>query len=709
MHPAGAINRTYARIEDLPTRRPLLVHGSAYLLITLLHLAAVAQMRFPTVFYDEGTYLGYARYLAGVQHSLNMAGGAPGAHFGYPLLLVPAFSLASTFYAQYHLVLIINALLMASSYLSLYFLLSRLTRLQELPCVAIASITCLYPSFLLFSNFVIADNAFVPLYLLVLVALYLLVQTETYWASILLGVSAGLAYMVHNRGGSVLAAAAVFVIVLGIRRRLAFPACAVALVLMAGFYFATDWGIAAIGAANGTPIPPASSIVRQLLSGPGLGAFFLVLTGEIVYLCQATFCLYFAGWWLLWETAVERPRHAASIVIGFVAVTAIPIGVGAALFISTQDPYSRPDHILMGRYNEGTLPIVLAFALVLLYQAAQDTRRRRVLVWWIVGTVVVLAVGTLVVAPFLHNLGMCTINSLGNMALIWIVHSSDLGRASLLVIPLTGAVLLAMRTRCWAGPALAAVLFVIVGWYVFSREYSQRFIEPGSNSAHLAGLLARVGTSTDSVSYDMTVWSPFFYGTYQLLAPERFTQFRSDHGETPRSAVVIAGKKWKDATRLGYLFVDSETVVDNALWVNSPDLVKRAIGNRSFLGLEVGSVAVSGVETTGVHGEEGSGDSRMRWTDGHAKILVPIGTNETVGRISIELLAFAKTRTNLSVDGVERMTLDVGPGPVSRMLVLQPRPAGRVLSIWIESATFVPGGQDPRTLGVQIRSLKILP
>lgn len=221
-------------------------------------------------------------------------------------------------------------------------------------------------------------------------------------------------------------------------------------------------------------------------------------------------------------------------------------------------------------------------------------------------------------------------------------------------------------------------------------------------------LLQKLGKSADIVSYDMSVWNPFFYSTYQLLAPERFVQFRSEKGETPRSDLVIAGKKWKDAARLGYLFVDSESMIDNALWVNSPDLLNRAIGNKSFLGMELGSALVPGVLTEGVYGQECTGTDCMRWTDGHAKLSVSIGRNETASKISVHLLAFEKTKTRLLIDGAEREALEVGPGRTSRTLVLEPAASGRTLSIGIESATFVPGPGD-RTLGVQIRSIKVLP
>jgi hypothetical protein len=507
----------------------------------------------------------------------------------------------------------------------------------------------------------------------------------------------------------VVAVAAVFLILLSIRKRLPYTLAGISLLPMVTFYFASTHAIAVVGTANGTPPPPFGLVARQLITGGWLEGFLLVLIGQVVYLCQTTFCLYFAGWRLLWATALKRPREAGSLVIQFIAVTAIPIGIGAAVFISGQDPYDRPDHMLIGRYNEGTIAIVLAFALVLVYEAARDQSRRRTLGWWVGGTGAVLCLGTLVVMPFMRNVGICSINSLGNWAFIRILRTADISRVSLVVLPVAAGVLMAARLRPWMGPALVALLFLLSGVYTFTVYFSQRGFAPTQTPVRLAPILRRVGTIDDTVSYDMSHWNAFLYSTYQLLAPERFVQFRSDQRETPGSPIVIAGRQWQDAARLGYLPVDGETIYDNVLWVKSPELLKRVIGDRSFLGVEVGNVATPGILTEGLYGEECSGNDCMRWTDGHARILVPIKRQENAAKLSVSLLAFEKTPTRLLIDDKGMTTFDVGPGLVSRTIMLNPPASGRVLSIGVDSATFTPGRADSRRLGVQIRSVRVLP
>jgi len=142
---------------------------------------------------------------------------------------------------------------------------------------------------------------------------------------------------------------------------------------------------------------------------------------------------------------------------------------------------------------------------------------------------------------------------------------------------------------------------------------------------------------------------------------------------------------------------------------NATELQKPLAGNPSFLGIEIGSAVVPGVSTKGLHREENAGGTRLRWTDGDAKILVPVPSNELARKVAIVLYALTNTKMSLLLDDTEVMTLDVAPGLVSQTLPLNPPVSGRVLSIGVKSATFVPGPQDTRTLGVQIRSVRLLP
>jgi hypothetical protein len=556
------------------SRQPLVLHGSAYALLAGIHWSLVWCMRYPTIFYDEAIYLGFARYFAGVSHVLNLTGGASG-HFGYALLLAPAFKLAPGFHEQYLLALCINGLLMSTSYLSLYYLISRMTVLPRNAAIAIAFATCLYPSFFLFSKFVVTENAFVPVFLLVPVSLLRLLEGPTIGKAALAGGAAGAAYVVHSRGSSVLLGGAVLLVVLVLLRRMPWHLAALALAIMAGAYTLTNrenLRLLDLG-YSGTGLPQSGAALAYLKSPSGRYAAFEVLAGEIVYLLQATYCLFFAGWagmivqaWRLPGRASRGSRIAVTV---FLVAAGISIACGAAIFIGSQDPFHRADHLLIGRYNEGAAAIFIAFALALVWRAASDRGARWLLIQCYAAGAVTLVCLTLVLPAHPERLAISSVNSLANVPLIQLVGGTDLRRATLAALAISACLILVFLYKRLLAIGFLAALFLLSGLRTFGLAYSQRMLPWNARPTRLAGVIARSG-ATGTVDYDMSAWSPSCYASYQLELPgARFDQFRSAQGGTPKSGVVIAGEQWKDGPRLGFTKVDHESSADQALWVRA--------------------------------------------------------------------------------------------------------------------------------------------
>jgi hypothetical protein len=667
-------------------------------------------MRFPTVFYDECLYFSYARYFAGVSHLPNLQGGASG-HFGYAMSLVPVFWLTHSFYRQYQLILVINSFFISSSYFCLYFLLSKLADVPRRACMAIAFFTCLYPSFLLFSNSVITENALVPVTLLIPVALLLLIERPTMGRALLMGVSVGMAYLIHARSVILVLTTAVLLLSMAVVRRLRWHVAATALVTMAYFYIFTQVGykhLSELVGGNQARIVPT---LAHLVSARGVQEFLMVFVGQGVYLLQTTYCLYFAGWAYLWLVAWRTPQSsgaARKIVCGFLFATSLAVAVISAIFISQLDPYSRVDHLLIGRYNEGPAAVFIAFSLAFAYSTAGNVLRRRVFWKCMMAGALVLVAGTLVVSPFVQRLGMCSINALANVAMVLVTGSRDLTRVTLLVLLMSAASAFAMRRwRQW-GIALVPILFFLSGAYTFMRCYSQRGTPPGGHPTVLASRIAGAG-GVATVSYDMAAWNAFSYSSYQLLLPNtRFVQFHGDRGEEPKSAVVIASASWKDGTRLGYARVDRESGFDQAIWASSPALLAKIAGSRSFVNTEVGSLIIPGIQTEGLDPVEGDGTTRYRWTNGNAKIRVPLQPQERASRLYADFSAFEKTKTVVSVNGAKVLITDVGPGHFFRAVALTGTEKGGTINIEIRSDTFRAPPPNVRTLGVEVHSIKVL-
>jgi hypothetical protein len=695
-------------------QRALVWHGSLYATLVLLHLAGASFMRYPRSFYDECTYLGFARYFAGVSHVPNLTGGASG-HFGYALFLVPAFLVAQAFYHQYHAALAINAFLLSSSYFSLYFLLSKLADISRTAAMTIAFVTCLYPSFLIFSNIIATENAFIPVFLLIPVSLLILIEKQTLASSVFAGGAVGATYMVHSRGISVLLGATLLLVLLASMRRLSWLRVALALLIIAGAYLLTGRVNARLSdlGFSGHGLPSGGPALAQLQTGAGLHAFAMVFLGQLVYLLQATYCLYFAGWtYLFVKSRTGRDsadRTARFSVSALLLATGLAIAVGSAIFIAPQDPFHRANHLLIGRYNEGIGAVFIAFSLALVWVSVSDRDARRLLVKSVLAGAIVLTACTFAVSPYVIDLTVCSMNSLANMPMIWLSGGNNLTRATLITLLVSCVLALVYYFKRQWSIALVAVLFVAGALSIFRENYSQRLVPAGTHPAVLSARITSPLLKASTVSYDMAVWSAFYYASYQLLAPRlHFLQFNSERGESPTSPVVIASASWKDATRLGYKEVAREPGFDQALWIARSSEPETDKAVESFLNREVGSLFVSGVQTQGLYPVESGDVVRYRWTNGKARIRVPLKPEERVRRLLLELYAFGITPATISVNGLIVRRLNVGPGPTKATVLLAKPVSGNTLDIEILSPTFMPT-PPTRELGVEVHSLKLLP
>ena len=343
-----------------------------------LHVCLQLVMHYPTVLYDELVYLGMARFFAAAGPMPNLYAGAWG-HLGYSGVISPAFWLFRDFPHQYHTVLIINALLMTSTYPLLYVVLKRITIRPSRWLAPISFAVSVYPSFLLFSDFAVSENLFTPLFLLVLL-LYARYLERPIWSRALwLGIAVVTAYAVHSRGLSIIICLIGFCVVLGYRKRVPWPSAA----MLSGIGIL---GIILIGQlkhlveSHGPPTLFPRADLSPMLTESGLGLFGLVLLGQLVYLSSTTINLYLSGLFYL-AFGLRRPTVEVQLqppstpvrrnLTAFVLATHACVFFGSAVFVSGLDPLSRPDHLLMGRYNEPLIPVIMGAGLLLMTEAGE--------------------------------------------------------------------------------------------------------------------------------------------------------------------------------------------------------------------------------------------------------------------------------------------------------------------------------------------------
>ena len=174
-----------------------------FAVLVVIHVVSGMQMEQPIIMADEIGYLGNARYLAGTAHLPDMWK-SQFYHFGYSLLLIPAFWLFADPISSYKAALAINALLMSALYFPLYSILASFLEVPRSTARWIAFACCLYPPLILHSNFTWSENAFVPFYALAVALFGRYLGSRSARNALLFGALVGFLYTIHPRALPVL-------------------------------------------------------------------------------------------------------------------------------------------------------------------------------------------------------------------------------------------------------------------------------------------------------------------------------------------------------------------------------------------------------------------------------------------------------------------------------------------------------------------------
>lgn len=697
------------------------VHAAVFAILLLCHGGMAAFMRYPTVVYDELVYAGFARYFSRAAPMPNLYGGVYG-HFGYSLLIAPLYAIRAGFEWQYHATLLLNSAILAAMYFPLFALLSRLFTAPRRVLIAAAAITALYPPYLLYSNYVVAENLFIPLYLVIALLVVRFLDRATAANAVLLGAATPLLYVVHTRGAGVVLAVAAVVGFLASRRKTSMPACALVLVLIAAGLISMEYAKARIDHWSPEVLFQDRRVPLTMRTVNDVKLAILSLTGQLLYLMQATFGLYVLGLVYLAKrmlNAFRKRQAAVSGGIAFLLASHGSVMAGSAYFISRQQPLTRLDLLFLGRYGEGVLAPIVAAGLLLAYQAWRFPEWQPAFTRAVIAAIALLSSGVVFLTRYIEVSilsilsGQLHINAIGLVGPALILPHREvelLCVASLFVLLIFALVSRQNITIAWtiiAGLFVACAVAAYAGAVLPSQDLTG-FNAAARTPARLDPLLARIPAG--EVAYDAARWDSFTFSQYQFYHPElRFRVFDSRTSGRPCCAVAIAGGKWPDAAALHFTAVGAEEMSDSTLWVQDPDLARRLAGTQSYVGLEIGNRMMPGIVTSGVYPEERGEPGEFRWTDGHGAIRVPIQPGDRPTKIELFLAALSPTPATVRVDGRIAVdeTLKAGTNPFIRPVTV--RPGQTAVSIAIDSGTFTPpaSAEYRRTLGVEIRSIRL--
>ena len=337
---------------------PLVLRFGALGLLALMAIASLF-VAGPQIEVDEGSYLLSAATLLGKLST----SGVNSYYTGYSLLVLPAFVAGPDPTRIYHAVLLINALLVATTPFAL-FRLTRLLYPEIAPTwharTAIAA-TC-YASLLLMSQHAMSESALVPLYAWLLAIGAEAVIDARKSRAIICGALAGLLFLVHPRGGLMAAAVLVALSIFGIRQkrlRGSVVALWLAVVCIAALHAPLE-SLAGKPAALGSAYNADQLLLRLLrpstwpwIAWNGFGALTEALVSSLGTVAIGLAALAASLRAALSDRDAMTPRAAVvlAIALGF----AMALAMSATFFV----PATRADQLAYGRYAlPATIPLV---------------------------------------------------------------------------------------------------------------------------------------------------------------------------------------------------------------------------------------------------------------------------------------------------------------------------------------------------------------
>jgi hypothetical protein len=696
-----------------------------YVLLVVVHAALGLGMRQPHIFPDELAYLGHARFLSGAGNMPDMAA-TDYYHFGYSVLLVPAFLLSPENPPQtYRAVIMTNAVVMSTLFIALQYTLQHGFQVGRQTAVIASFVTSLYPAFVLQSNFAWAENGLIPGYAWLLAAFTGFLRRQSPTRGALLGLSAGLLYAVHPRTLPIVGMAAV--IVAGLTsgrmaaRSAALAAFAVGAATIAGVV-AVNEVLRGVGWSSDGHATSAAGFLARVARPTRLPGAAMAAAGQMLYLIQATFGLLLlpAVWLIEWLRRAEWQRltqadRCPGLISGFALLTSAALFATSALSMSSGG--MRADHLVYGRYNEMFLAPYLATAFVLLID--QPARLR-----WRSHGLAILTISALLTAvvvglrgPELLSRDYVAPNIFGIYPIV-----RALGRVHLLITFIVSAMaflvsFFAFRRSAAAGSVVVSVVWLAGG--VYGYQYCRDAQQSIASRDEIPSRVRDLGP-VDSIAYDIaqavtqrmdlgTQVAARYFSSQYLLPRTRLVRFNGDGGEYPAAPIVISRRRWPAAERFRARFVTSERRTEMALWV-LPESEHYISASQSYLDVALGWRWFPGVFERGFHAEERDERGPFRWTNGHATLVIPM--KELPTHLHLDLTAALPDQpVKIVVNGTPLLTRPYSGGV--RTFSLPDGLADEWITIELVSATITPsktnpGSADNRALGVVVREIRLV-
>ncbi len=694
-----------------------------YVAVVLARVLIAANGYYPVVQPDEVIYREASRWFAGVGPVPNLADG----YFfplGYPLLVAPLWWLFDSLAGLGGGLLVLNALVGGAVYFPLRYLLIRLSGASEAVCTVAAAVTGLYPAYLGIAGMWATDNAFVPLFVLLMATAWWFFEAPSGRRAVAYGALAAALYCVHERALLILAVVAAQLVWMGLRGHLRRWHAGLALGALVAGFGAVRWLMthAAEVLYRGEPVErPLLVVLGKLLRVDGWIDVLLQASGQGWYLLVATYGLGAMG--LTVVVAHLRRQRAAlwtpgeGSVAGHVALllllaTGVVFATTSVYFPENPITSIKPEFMFFGRICEGSIPVLLGLGL------AWPAERRRfgmefsqhVLVW--------MAAAVMLGFVMVAGRGMEALSdapgTYGVFGVRWFLRD---GRW--LLEPVAGTVAVGavacgaawvLRRRRIAFVAVVGLSFLWLSADI-SVHYMGRRLQRIYGQA-IVPLLERAG-GVERIASDTRA---FRVGRFpELIRRVEVEHFSSRDDARPPADVVVTRREWEGAEDWGARFLVGERDRNYGVWALPGPEAERLYHPPDPRQVVYGAQAIWSVWEEGFEEQElWRGPVPARWTDGKARLSIPLGTSSPAYlRLDVAESGPKSTSLRVRVNGRRRMTVQIGREGWSGDVSLAGVPLGDELRVELASKY----EREPRRMmgwarrlrrGVLVRGISLL-
>lgn len=222
--------------NSIRNKREYLIFSFFCLGTLVLRLFYIMKVNGPFVYADEFGYWSHAAHMAGHTWA-GVMDGIGWYSYGYSFVILPALLLSNQMAVTYKIAVLFNVLMCLIVYGLAYATARRAApRLGAFGRGMLAFTATSFTSYIFYSYVTMCETLVTLLVWLLFYEIVSLEERETWWKGLSLGLTAGFAYMVHNRMIAAAAAAFMCVALLVLLRRLNGKTAALCLAAFAGMF-----------------------------------------------------------------------------------------------------------------------------------------------------------------------------------------------------------------------------------------------------------------------------------------------------------------------------------------------------------------------------------------------------------------------------------------------------------------------------------------